>query len=441
MKRIYPPHAYADGRIDSCFWAETVSESVLDRPALTGDATTDVAIIGAGYTGLSAALRLAENGVRVTVVDTRHPGWGASGRNGGFCCLGGSKLDPFHVGKLFGENARRAHVDAERASVNMVRALLTTHGIDADTHSDGETILAHSPRAMRKLRGHAEEVARDYGITPTLIEPADLPAHGMNGTFHGGLTLPIGFGLNPRKYVAGLLNAAERAGVVVHGNTPVTGINHGANHVLTTPGATLTAYKVVLATNGYSSDDLPPWMDARYMPVQSSVIVTRPLTDAEITTGWSSDQMAYDSRPLLHYFRLMPDRRFLFGMRGGLGSSDRSEARVQGMIRRDFETMFPFWHHIETPHYWSGMVCLASGLMPYVGPVPNLPGVFASFAYHGNGVAMGSYLGSALADQVLGHTAEIPDHFQQPPKRFPLGRSRRLLMYAAYGGAWFSSRW
>ena len=132
-------------------------------------------------------------------------------------------------------------------------------------------------------------------------------------------------------------------------------------------------------------------------------------------------------------FRLMPDRRFLFGMRGGLRSSPGTEAAIRRLIRRDFEAMFPAWAGVETPWFWSGMVCLASDLAPYCGPVEGMPGVFAGFAYHGNGVAMGSFTGALLADLVQGKTPALyPEVMKKPPERFPLGRFRWLLKYPAY---------
>ena len=204
--------------------------------------------------------------------------------------------------------------------------MIDRHGIDADTHSHGETILAHNARQMRHLRAAAPGVARDYGVAPDLLDRADLPAHGMAGRFHGAMTIPVGFALNPRKYAAGLLAAAEAAGARVHGHSPVTGVAAQAGGLrLTTPGARISARRMIVATNGYSSEDVPAWMAGRYLPAQSNVLVTRPLAAAELdAAGWTSRQMAYDTRQLLHYFRLMPDNRFLFGMRGGLLAAARA---------------------------------------------------------------------------------------------------------------------
>jgi glycine/D-amino acid oxidase-like deaminating enzyme len=158
--------------------------------------------------------------------------------------------------------------------------------------------------------------------------------------------------------------------------------------------------------------------------------------------GWTSRQACYDSRHLLHYFRLMPDNRMLFGVRGGLMSSPASEARALRRARADFEAMFPAWRDVETPHGWSGMVCIARNRMPFVGEVPDQPGMFAGLCYHGNGVAMASYSGALLADLVRGKTPErpYPAPMRAPLARFELGRFRRAVMPFAYAGFALSDR-
>jgi len=432
MKRIYADYAYGPGPRDNCWWDETIAAP--DWPVLHGDMDADVAIIGGGFTGISAALHLAQSGASVVVLEAEFPGWGASGRNGGFCCLGGSKLSGASMRRRFGDQAAEIYEAGEAVAVSLVRDLLDTFDIQAETHSRGETQLAHSPRAMKRLRATAESLAKD-GEEVELLEQDQLAEHGLNGPFHGAMTTPVGFGLNPRKYLFGLARAAQAAGAQLFQHSAVTGLSRqDDSHVLVTSKGKLRARQVIIATNGYSSEDLPQWLAGRYMPTQSTAMVTRVLSEDEIQNqGWFSDQMAYDSRNLLHYFRLMPDRRFLFGMRGGLMSSARSEKAIRRQLRRDFEQMFPAWSSVDTTHCWSGMVCLARNLVPFVGPVPEMKGMFAGLCYHGNGVAMGTYAGRLLSDLVLGQTPALPysTAIQSMP-RFPLGRARRLLMPPAY---------
>jgi glycine/D-amino acid oxidase-like deaminating enzyme len=428
MKRLFPDYAYGAGPRDGCWWDETIAAP--DWPVFRGEQHADVVIIGGGFTGLSAALHLAESGVSAVVLEAETPGWGASGRNGGFCCTGGSKLSGTAMRRLYGEAAAAEYEAGEEAAVHLVRSILVTCGIEADTHSNGETQLAHSPRAMRRLRA-----AATADPDAVLIEQDELAQHGLSGPFHGALTSPVGFGLNPRKYLFGLAAAAQAAGARLFQKSPAADISrHGGKHLVRTAQGKLRADAVIIATNGYSSEDIPDWLRGRTMPAQSTVMVTRPLSEAELKLqGWTSDQMAYDTRNLLHYFRLMPDRRFLFGMRGGLMSSPRAEAAIRRQLRRDFDSMFPAWQEVEAPNMWSGMVCLSRNLVPFVGPVPDAKGMFAGLCYHGNGVAMGTYAGRLLADLVQGNKPEMPySPVMQSMGRFPLGRFRRSLMFPAY---------
>ncbi|MFC6688109.1 NAD(P)/FAD-dependent oxidoreductase [Jhaorihella thermophila] len=429
MRRIFPAYAYGDGPRRGCWWDETVPAP--DWPVAAGDISVDVAVVGGGFTGVSAALHLAEAGASVALFEAMKPGWGASGRNGGFCCVGGAKISDAALISRYGAAEKDAFRGAEVEAVNLVARLLERHRIDADTHSRGETQLAHNRRAYARMVAQAEA---DEGV---LTPPDQLAAQGFGGPFHGAITYPVGFGLNPRKYLFGLARAAEEAGARLYQQSPVERLERGASGWRLRAGAaSVRADAVLIATNGYSSEDMPGWLAGRYMPAQSTVMVTRPLTRSELDAqGWATDQMAFDSRNLLHYFRLMPDRRFLFGMRGGLISGPRAEPRIRRRLRRHFDAMFPAWRGVEADHMWSGMVCLAWNRTPFVGPVPDRPGLFAGLAYHGNGVAMGSYSGRLLADLALGRWPDLPwpAPMRDPMARFPLGRARRALMWPVYG--------
>lgn len=433
MSRICQAFSYGDGPIKERFWGGTVS--VLPRAPLRQDAQTEVAIIGAGVTGLNAALRLAQAGVSVTVLDAKQVGWGASGRNGGFCCLGGTKASYASLIKRYGTEDALDYIRTERAAVDHVEGLIDHYGWQVDRHSDGETILAHTPAIAQTLEANAASYADIYGVKAQVTAQEDLLAQGLGGMFYGALTHPIGFALNPLKYVSNLAQSCENAGVQIYGDTPVLQTNpHSGHWHLKTAQGTLTAHKLIIATNGYSSEHIPAWMAGRYMPAQSSVMVTRPITEAEqLQQGWTSAQMAYDSRNLLHYFRLMPDGRFLFGMRGGLSTGVKTHEVMRRQIRRDFERLFPAWQAVATTHYWSGYVCLTRDLTPFAAAVDGAENLYAAFAYHGNGVALGSYAGAMIADQILGQDKlRQPAIMRRVPRPFPLGRARRLLLYPAY---------
>ncbi len=442
LDRIYEARAYGPDPVADCYWNTTV-DAPEDWPAAEDDLTCDIAVIGAGFTGMNAALELAAAGVDVILLDAEKPGWGASGRNGGFCCDGGSKLSSATMRRRYGAEDEKAWRHAQRAAVDHVADMLDQYGIDADTHSDGETLLAHRPSDAAGFKDAAAAFQAAHGLKATVLPREALAEHGLaSPEFHGALTTPIGFALNPLKYATGLARAARDAGIRIFGQSPVTAMDRqGAFWSLTTPRARISAAKVIIATNGYSSENLPDWMRARYMPTQSSIMVTRPMTGTELQAqGFTSRQMSADTRILLHYFRLLPDNRFLLGMRGAIRADAASQAKVERQIRRNFETMFPAWAHVETAHYWSGFVCLTPRLTPFVGALDGLDGAYAAFAYHGNGVAMGSYSGRLVADAALGRapTRPTPQFLSQPLRRYPFGRTRRTLLSLAYG--WYQIR-
>lgn len=429
LPRLHEPVAYGPEPRADCWWGVGQAEA---PPPLCGEVEADVAIIGAGVTGLNAAHRLAKAGQSVVMLDAQRPGWGASGRNGGFCCLGGTRHDGATLTRRFGAEAAREMAEAETLAVGYVEQVIEDAGLEVERHSQGETVLAHGRRSAQALQAAA---AAGWG---RYLSAAELRAEGQAGpSFRAGLHVPAGFALNPQRYTDGLARCASGAGAVLYGQSEVTQIKRapeGGWRLMTAAGA-VTAPRFIVATNGYSAESVPPWIAARTMPMQSSVIVTRPISAAEQKAqGWTSAQMSYDTRNLLHYFRLMPDGRFLFGMRGGLTARPREEAAIRRRIRRDFEAMFPAWAHVETDHYWSGLLCMTRSGLPFAGPIPGMEGGFAAFGYHGNGVAMGSYCGALLAQRLLGEGETLPGYalFARPPARFPLGRARRLFLRPAY---------
>ncbi len=436
MTRFYPDAAYDPEPDPGNFWLSTV-----DRPTtipLQGDETTEIAIVGAGITGLSAALQLVEKyGLKCTVLDAAFPGWGASGRNGGFVCFGGSKVAAKSLIKRFGEPETCRFYDYQAQAIDQVAANLQNYSIDADTHSDGEWAFAHRPSDFSELQDYAHELNHLRGLHARTYSQAELKERGMfSPEFHGGMHLPIGFAFNPIKYTLGLANAANKAGVVIYGQSPVSSINRDGNHWrLTTPQGSLTAFKVIFATNGYSSDDMPDGLNGRFLPVFSNILVTRPLTQTEQSDqGWSATNASYDTRHLLHYWRLMPDSRMLFGLRGGTGysSTDRTSARIRA--RADFDRIFPAWRHVETPYFWSGLVCLTRDRLMKIGKIEGKDNMFTVIGCQGSGVTMCSLSGRRIADLAVGAIMPnaLPAALGAPIQKFPFPALRRAYLKAAY---------
>ncbi|NVK35818.1 MAG: FAD-binding oxidoreductase [Rhodobacteraceae bacterium] len=418
------------------YWESSVDELPEDRQ-LFGEAYFDVAVIGGGITGLSAAMRLAEAGASVCVLEANRVGWGASGRNGGLCCLGGTKHSEHDLIKRFGLEEARKFVDFQVQAIDTVAERIATLEIDVDRHSRGEVLLAHRQKDADGFADEAAFLSDTFGLRTTVWSAGEIVERGLAGPeFHGGLHLGHGFALNPMKYVQGLARNTRRVGAKLFSHTPVLKLERDASYWrLETPHGSVRAHRVVLSGNGYSRENVPTWLRGRLLPVMSSVLVTRPLSRDELTDqGWTSDLMACDTRNLLHYFRLLPDGRFLFGTRGGIFETRESIERVRKTSRADFERMFPAWAHVDSEFAWHGHVCMARDLAPFVGRVPNMKGVYAAMAYHGSGVAMGSLSGEKVAELMLGKTRaeNLPAVMNKPFRKFPLPWLRQLYLQGAY---------
>ncbi|WP_102222725.1 NAD(P)/FAD-dependent oxidoreductase [Acidimangrovimonas sediminis] len=434
MKRIYEPEAYDTAWPDS-HWRRSAPLPV-PAPRLEGGQTAEVAVIGAGYAGLSAAHELATRfGIDVAVVDAVQPGWGASGRNGGFCCFGATKLSHRGIVRRVGVDGARDFHRFGVEAIEGVGAFLDEHGIDARQGPDGEASLAHSPSAFKALVEQAKSEPESR-----LIGPGQLASEGMAGPgFHGALVVRDGFPLHPMLYVEGLAKVAAGSGVRIFGDSPVLHIaRQGAEWRLDTPEGSVTARTVLVATNGYSSEDIPTWLGGRNLPTLSSIMVTRPMTEAERQAqGFTTPVMSFDTRTALHYFRHLPDGRFLFGMRGGTSAAPAATAATQVRVREHFDAMFPAWRGVETESRWAGFVCLTGSLAAYVGPVPGAEGMYAAFGWHGSGVAPASQGGRLAARLIAGANPQIPDLIATPPRRFPVPAFRRTALATAYMAAEF----
>jgi glycine/D-amino acid oxidase-like deaminating enzyme len=438
-----PSTAHADAfhfdRPVPSYWEATAAPLNVDTAPLAGETETEVAVIGAGYTGLSAALRLREAyGIDVTVLDAADPGWGASGRNGGFCGLGSTKLSYHQLIARYGKDDVLRFFDVQKEAIEVVKDICRRFSIDASFSEMGELALAHRPSRVPELATEAEFLRNVIGKKVEVLSAEALKERGCySPAFHGGLWGEVGLSLHPLNYVRGLARAAAGNSVRIHGRSRVARWEQrSGRHVLVTErGGRLAADHVLIATNGFTDERVPTPVAGRVMPALSAILVTRPLTEAERRDrGWTSRQMAYDTRRLLHYFRLLPDGRFMFGGRGGTDASNAGLEPLEKRLRTNFERLFPGWAHVEHTHFWRGFVCFSRNLVPYIGPLDAGRRVWTAIAYHGSGVAMASWSGRAVADLIAGkpEAAKLPRVLSDGLPRFPLAGLRPAYLKGAY---------
>jgi glycine/D-amino acid oxidase-like deaminating enzyme len=425
------------GEVDS-LWRETARPAPRFAP-LDGDTETEVAIIGGGYTGLSAALHLArDHGVQAVVLEAAAVGWGASGRNGGFCVPGGAKLSLGQIARRHGRREAVRFFDLTLGAVDRVACLLKDEDIAAQPQAGGELVMAHSPGALKALEDERDEIVAIHGHRRELLPRGALRERGVHrDAVFGALLEPVGFGLHPLDYARGLALAADRRGARVFEDAAVIAWSRGAGgHILHTRRGAVRTRTVILATGGYPPEALDPAIAGRVLPVLSNIVATRPLTAAEqAQQGWTSTQVACDSRALLHYFRLLPDGRFLFGGRGGLSDSPGAAAAFRRRLEADFRRAFPAWAHVETTHFWRGRVDVSADRTPHCAALDGDPSVLTGCAFHGSGVSMATEIGAQLAALAAGKaTPALPGFVRTPPPRFPLPGLRPLYLAGAIAG-------
>jgi len=376
--------------------AWTAAELLPESRPLEGDRRADVAVVGAGYTGLSAALHLAERGADVVVLDAAEPGWGGSGRNGGQV-IPGLKDDPDELERKFGPETGRRMWQIAGGAADFVFELIGRHKISCQAHQSGWISAAPNAAAIATLRARTEQWQR-RGAPVELLDRQRVAELTGTTCYAGGLLDRRAGALQPLAYVRGLAKAARAAGAVIHGRSAATRVDAqaGSWRVVTSAG-TVTASKVILATNAYT-DDLWPGLRRTVLPVQSYQVATRPLPEEVRRRVLPGGQAVSDLRRILFYFRLDPDGRLLMGGRGPLNDAGDPAlfARLESVAAR----FFPQIGDPEWEHRWSGRVALTADHLPHLHE-PR-PGVLIGLGYNGRGVAMGTVMGKLLADRALG---------------------------------------
>ena len=412
-------------------WYLRTANPIPDHPPLEGDVRADVAVLGAGYTGLNAALHLAERGFRVTVLEAKRVGWGASGRNGGQIVTGynpsiaslGQWVGPDDARRLWGlaAEARRLLTDT-----------ITRHGI-ACALTRGYLFAGLRARHMADLQAMAAEW-RDLGQEGAqLLDQAQMRERVGARGYVGGLFDPEGGHLHPLNYALGLAEACRAAGVTIHENSPVTSVDTSAAPSLATARGRVRANALVIAGNALLGN-LVPRLQRTIAPVGTYIAATERLGRARMRQVLRDDVAVCDMNFVLNYYRRTPDDRLLFGAR--VSYSGRDPANLKQQMRRSMLKTFPQLADVRFDQVWGGLVDITVNRAPQLGRLG--PASYFAQGFSGQGVALTAIAGRVMAEAVAGQAERFDLFARIPHSTFPGGPLRTPALMLAM--LWFRLR-
>jgi glycine/D-amino acid oxidase-like deaminating enzyme len=426
------------------YWWDTLRESSVSSPQSSAPNSqspvantalprrVDVVVIGAGYTGLAAARSLARSGASVLVFERDRVGAGASSRNGGQV-LTGLKLDPATLVQRFGETKARQLFEVAAESMARLEAILAEERIECGYTRSGHIQAASKPKHFKALQDEQALLARVFQHRVELVPRSEQRSEVGTDAYHGLLVDEQSAALNPAKYVEGLSAAATRSGATIVTHRAVKRLERiagGWRVHFRGPTETVEARDVLVATDGYTTR-ITPELHRRLIPIGSYIIATEPIAANQAAALLPRGRVAFDSKYFLHYYRVMPDRRLLFGGRAEFRPPDEHTAgRAATILRTDMVKTFPELRDTQVEYSWGGNVAFSRDQMPRAGLLDDL---YYAGAYCGHGIAMATYLGEQIARRIAGESFQHP-LFDDAFARIPLydGTPWFLPMLAAY---------
>jgi glycine/D-amino acid oxidase-like deaminating enzyme len=380
-------------------------------------------IIGGGYTGMTAAARLAWRGRHVALLEQHELGWGASSRNGGMVHPG-FKVGPKTLRDRYGERGEALYRSSLEA-FDLVERTIRENQIDCDYVRCGHLTLADRPGHLKALASEAEVMSSIFKLDVRVIDAPALSSEVGSSAYHGGLLVEKSGGLHPAKYLAGLIRLAADRGADLHGGVTAIAIEarRQGGFVVKTDTAAIACRDVLLATNGYT-DRIVPQLRRRIIPLGSYIIATEPMRSDLADRTIPRRRMLFDTKNFLYYWRISRDNRMLFGGRASFAPTTIQNARdwlYAAMVR-----VHPQLEGLRVERAWGGQVGFTFDRMPHIGRVN---GLTYAVGYCGTGVAMSTYFGQLAADWLAG--AELPEHWQLPFPTIPLYRERPWFLRPA----------
>jgi glycine/D-amino acid oxidase-like deaminating enzyme len=391
-------------KLDS-YWLDTAP---LFRDGQQGpvEGGADVVVIGGGFTGLSAALELGKRGIPVTVLEAGRVAGEASGRNGGQCNTGLAH-DYAALAERIGADNARDFYRAYESAVATVASIVSEEQIDCDFFRGGKIKLAAKPQHFDKLARTYESLLRNVDSDVELIPPERIREEVGSDGFYGGLVQRNGAQMHMGKFGVGLAQAAARHGARIFEHTPVTGLKRldGERYDVVTERGTIRAGRVLVATGASQIGPLQ-WFRRRIAPVGSFIVVTEPLSTAQLDELLPKRRAYVTTRNIGNYFRATADNRLLFGGRARFAMSNpRSDEKSGRILRAGLASYFPELADVRLDYCWGGLVDMTADRLPRAG---QHEGLFYSIGYSGHGVQMSVHMGRVMADVMFGAATRNP---------------------------------